>query len=419
MQLVRVVRDVHLLLAHQLPVVAVDRAVEHVELIRGAHAVRGRPRIVVGDVGSAPDPALTRVVEPGAAVLLDLVQGLVHQQDAAGKPRRGGDLLLEHEDLVVEIRLGHSLDAVEQVELVIELHQGVLAAAGGSRLGGGSRGDAAPEAQQVVPDNLHTLLRNRKGDAVDGSGDTVAVLHQFGSSCDLLGLIVDTLWIGGTAVRRIDVHLEARIGLEHGLVARSELIGVLRHVLGRDGEHHRVGTERIGVMHPRLVPCRRFRDATVPRRDGAVGVTGFLRTQGSQIGPEPRDLLRRQLCLDLGRPDEKDCQSKTEEDQLVSMHNHVLLPLEGVLDVDSYEVAVVDEVIASGTHVRRPTEVELPLGQVVQSETQRQCLTSRKKGTSRTRGDAADIMSPAEAWLQVHGTDGVVVGQATHQTIPP
>ncbi len=96
-------------------------------------------------------------------------------------------------------------------------------------------------------------------------------------------------------MRRVDVHLEARVGLEQRLVPGRELVRVLRHVVGGDGEEHRVIGERIGVVHPGLVACRRRRDTALPGRDGAVGIAGLLGSQGSQVGTEPSDLLRRQL----------------------------------------------------------------------------------------------------------------------------
>ena len=87
-QSVGVVRNVHLLLPHQLPVVPVDGPVVHVELVRGPHAVGSGARVVVGDVGGAADPALAGVVEPGAAVLFHLVEGLVDQKNAASQAGR-------------------------------------------------------------------------------------------------------------------------------------------------------------------------------------------------------------------------------------------------------------------------------------------------------------------------------------------
>ncbi len=68
-ELVRVVRDVHLALAQQLPLVAVRGAVVHAEVIVGAQAVGRGARIVVAHVGRQAHAALAGVVGPRAARL--------------------------------------------------------------------------------------------------------------------------------------------------------------------------------------------------------------------------------------------------------------------------------------------------------------------------------------------------------------
>jgi hypothetical protein len=104
-QLVGVVRDDHFLLADQLPVVALGAAVVDVQLVGGAQAVRGRARVVEGDVRRTAHAALAGVVQPRAAVLLRLVERLVHQQDLAREARRRHRLLEEVQDDVVEALL--------------------------------------------------------------------------------------------------------------------------------------------------------------------------------------------------------------------------------------------------------------------------------------------------------------------------
>src|SRR5690606_9351837 len=64
---VAVVGDVDLLLADQLPVVAIQRAVVHVQVVGSAHAVGGGAGAVVGDLRGAAHAALAGVVEPGQA----------------------------------------------------------------------------------------------------------------------------------------------------------------------------------------------------------------------------------------------------------------------------------------------------------------------------------------------------------------
>ncbi|MNN40955.1 hypothetical protein D3C81_1550470 [compost metagenome] len=106
-QLVAVVGDVHLLLAHQLPGVTIRGAVEHVVVVRGGQAVGGGGRAVVGHLGRAAHAALAGVVEPGQARFLDLVDGLVHQQHVTGQARRGGHVLDEEEQHVLRLALVH------------------------------------------------------------------------------------------------------------------------------------------------------------------------------------------------------------------------------------------------------------------------------------------------------------------------
>ena len=78
----------HFLLAEQLPVVALGAAVVHVELVGGAQVIGVGAGIVEGHVGRAAHAALAGVVDPRPAVLLRLIQRLVHEQDLARQTRR-------------------------------------------------------------------------------------------------------------------------------------------------------------------------------------------------------------------------------------------------------------------------------------------------------------------------------------------
>ena len=124
LELVGVVGDVDLLLADELPVVLVRRAVEHVELVARPHVVGGGAGVVVGDLRGAADAPLARVVEPGVAGLRDLVHRLVDEEDAAREARRGDDALLEVEEPVRHLRLGHVREVVDEHRLLLELRRG-------------------------------------------------------------------------------------------------------------------------------------------------------------------------------------------------------------------------------------------------------------------------------------------------------
>src|SRR6185312_3409102 len=95
LQSVRVVGDDHFPLAEQLPVVTLRAPVVHVELVGGAQVIGVGPRIVEGHIGRAAHAALAWVVDPRPAVLLRLVQRLVHEQDLAREPGGLGRLLRE------------------------------------------------------------------------------------------------------------------------------------------------------------------------------------------------------------------------------------------------------------------------------------------------------------------------------------
>ena len=158
MQLVGVVGHDHLLAPDQGPVVAVRRAVEHIQLVVGAQAVGGGARIVVGDIGRPSHAALAGVVEPGLARLLYLVEGIHHQQQATGQAGRGQHLLLEQGDAVVEFLSGHTRRVVEEQHVLDELDQGIFAATGRCGLGDGATYLLAAPVQQVIPDHLQPGL---------------------------------------------------------------------------------------------------------------------------------------------------------------------------------------------------------------------------------------------------------------------
>src|SRR5690606_21847508 len=94
-QLVGVVGNIQLLLAHQFPVVAVRCTVDHVEVIGRTHTVGRGTRAVIGNLGCTTYTTLTGVVDPRQTRLLHLVDGFVHQQYVTSQTRGGNDLLLE------------------------------------------------------------------------------------------------------------------------------------------------------------------------------------------------------------------------------------------------------------------------------------------------------------------------------------
>ncbi|KFF35227.1 hypothetical protein G039_0311085 [Pseudomonas aeruginosa VRFPA01] len=96
-----VVGDVDFPLAYQRPVEAVRRAVEHVRIVHGAQPVGAAAGGVVGEQRGAADAALSRVVGPGLAGFLRLVEGFAHQVRRAGHARwRLGQRLVVEQGVV-------------------------------------------------------------------------------------------------------------------------------------------------------------------------------------------------------------------------------------------------------------------------------------------------------------------------------
>ena len=168
---------------------------------------------------------------------------------AASEPRGRRDLLLEEEDLVVEVGFGLAFHTVEQEELIVELHQGVASTTSRRGLGDGTRGDAAPEPQHMVPDDLDPFFRNRERNTVDRTGHAVTAFCQLGTDRGGLGGIIDTLWHCRTTMGRVNIHLVRRVGFQHLLLTCGQLVGVLSHVVGRYGEEGFVVGERVRVVH--------------------------------------------------------------------------------------------------------------------------------------------------------------------------
>ena len=290
-QPVGVVGDVDFALADELPVVAVDGAVEHVELVGGAQPVGGGAGVVVGDVRRPAHPALAGIVGPGVAGLADLVHGLVDEQQVAGQPRRGEHPLLEQDHRVVERLLGHAGERVAQLELDAEFDQRVVAAAGDGGLADDAGRGLAPVAQQVVPDRLQPVGGDGERDSDDGAADSVAAVHQRGRGGGRARRVVDALRRRRAAPRRIDRHGEGLVGLQHPLVADREAGAVGVDVAGVDGEQRAVGGVGVAVVLADDVARRRRGYAAGPFGDGAVGAARPLAAERRQVGPEAGDLV--------------------------------------------------------------------------------------------------------------------------------
>ncbi|MNO80128.1 hypothetical protein D3C76_713200 [compost metagenome] len=299
-QLVVVVRDVQLLLADQLPLVAVRCAVVHVQVVGGTQAVDFRGRAVVGHLRCAAHAALAGVVLPGHARVLDLVEGVMHQQHVAGHAHRLGDarlVVVEEVFRVLRVQVGHAL---RHCQVFLVAHRGVDAVdlrRGGDR---GAQDVHAAEAGDVVPHHFQAVLRNREGDpaAVAEALQAVAAFHQGGLQRAGPGCLVDEVGSRGAAMAGVDHHLVVGVALEQGDLAFGQLVLVLIDVLSGDGEQRLVAG--VGVAEEALGVHRGGigAEAAGPGRDAAVGVAGLFRAQRGQAGAQLGRFIRRDCCHD-------------------------------------------------------------------------------------------------------------------------
>src|SRR5690606_39973865 len=94
-QLVRVVRNVHFLLADQFPVVTVRSTVVHIQVVRGTHTIGSSTRTIVRHLRSQTYTTLTSVIYPGLTRLFYLIQRFVYQQYVTRQTSRRQYVLLE------------------------------------------------------------------------------------------------------------------------------------------------------------------------------------------------------------------------------------------------------------------------------------------------------------------------------------
>ncbi|MNH14477.1 hypothetical protein D3C79_740690 [compost metagenome] len=231
-QAVTVVRHVQCLLAQQLPVIPVRRAIEHVAAVGGPQAGGAWAGGVIGDVRRPPYPPLTGTVHPGQARLGDLVQCLVHHHRITGKPRGRRHAVGE---VIKYIALpqagqtfgpGHFLTRAHQHEAAILQRRDAVGAQAVTHV-------AMPG--QVVPDHLQAVGWPRKGDDASETAHTVALVIQLRLLGIAGGRCRDRVGYRNTAVGGI--HRQAQAGweaFEQGHLAVGKLTSVLPVVGGRD-----------------------------------------------------------------------------------------------------------------------------------------------------------------------------------------
>ncbi|MNI44316.1 hypothetical protein D3C73_986880 [compost metagenome] len=289
--LVGVVGDVHLFLAHQLPVEAVQAAVEHVQFVETHHPRCSWGRRVAAGIGQAAHAALTRQVGPHRRFIgievFKAGDGLARPQ---WRPIVGHADGPEHTFVTTAPRQipGHLQIGARIVG------QHVLAVGGGQVLveAGVPRGPAP--AQQVVPHGFYAIARDRERNAPGGAFGHGAgrAVHQLAAGGVGKGCVIHRLRCGSAAVGRVDVQpVAVGVLLQHRLDAWGQLVSVLRHVLRSDCQQRLVSGERVATLAAVLVSGVDLGVTAGPGGDTAVGIAGTLAAQWGQCGLERCRLL--------------------------------------------------------------------------------------------------------------------------------
>ncbi|MCY1424962.1 hypothetical protein D9M71_407350 [compost metagenome] len=279
--LVAVVRDEQLLLAHQFPVETVRRTVVAVDVVGGDQAIAVTGAVVIGDHRRTPHATLPRQVLPGRTRLGDLVDRLMHQHRFAGQTRR-----LQHPALEHEQHVGARLQATDGVG---EVDQRLVAHVAGGAVFTHQCGaadalvTAAAITGHVVPHHLQAFGGQRKRNTPGVVMQTVATIGHAGLGHVVAALRQHILGQVGAAMGRVDVHLVG-LGkaLEQGDLPGAEKLLVLRHILCCDSEQGLLGRIRVAVAALAVDGAGVARQATGPGRNAAVGIGCHFRAHGGQ-----------------------------------------------------------------------------------------------------------------------------------------
>ena len=136
----------------------------------------------------------------------------------------------------------------------------------------------------VVPDNFRARFGNREGKgAVREVGDTIATVNQLGLTGSRLDLVIDRLRVTNSTLGLVDRHLEGLgIALEHGNLARGQVVLVLLVVLRGDDEFRLLASKGVFVEVVTQSLTSVGRQAAGPFRDSTGGVTRLLGTNRRQ-----------------------------------------------------------------------------------------------------------------------------------------
>ena len=277
-----------------VPVIAIHGTVEDVGVVGGTQIIRRRDRRVITQVRCPAHTALAGVITPTIPRADDLVQGFMDQDCATGKAgRRLGERQVVENDVIeifftafraVEVEKGFLLGR-HQAVIPVGLH--------GNFTGTTGQGYTAP-AGQMVPDHLPGFffviaMKDRERIATVGAIKAFSLTNHFRIHCVLADVLGDPVRNRVGATGLVNRNPEGRrIGFKHGLLAIGQVLAVLVHVGRIDGEQHLVIRKRVDmVLATALIASRGLCQATVPRRDGAIGVSGLNRTERGQVITQP------------------------------------------------------------------------------------------------------------------------------------
>ena len=305
-QPVAAVRDVHFLLADELPVEAIDRALEHGHVVPRSRTGGTRVRCVAAEVRRELHASLSGQVLPRAARLLQRIDRIDDEDRLAVAPGRA-----DVEQLAVEIRLGSAqhtrlLRVVDgprpecvgghrerrdtgRVDVVVAVARAVVS--------------QPAVAQQVIPDRFGAGLGYRKRITGQDVLERNAVFDGLCPGRVLERVVEDPLRNRDRAMRRIDVNAHRRVALEQFLGAFGELVGMGRHVLAPDRQARLLAGERIRPHGGSRLEAGRCLDAARVFGNRAVLVARLLGAHRRQ---------RRSQLLGLVGRHRRECRSSDQ-----------------------------------------------------------------------------------------------------------
>ncbi|MNM83086.1 hypothetical protein D3C81_951320 [compost metagenome] len=293
-QLVGVVGHDHFLLAHQLPVVAIQRTVEYEHVIVGARAGGARVRRVVGQVRRQFHSTLARQVLPGAAWLLQRVGRILEHDRFPGPARRAG---------VGQLHLVVHVGAADRLRQVFVDRVGNECLPGDRQAWHTRRVDVprvvlgvdahALIAQQEVPHRFIARLRNREWDARQHVFDGQPTFERLGAAGVFHTVIQHGLGQRDGAVSREHIDTKSREALGQFHRGGAEHVLVLIDVFAVDHQQWFFVGERVRTHAVAgLETGRRRGQATVVGGDGTISVPGLFGAHQRQAAAEFGNVLR-------------------------------------------------------------------------------------------------------------------------------